>query len=152
MNALKSRSSLAVVVVMGMLIAVSAPLSAGQRGPSRTKMPRPSPESEKSSTGEVKQPAEKASRRTPFGKTKGVAKPNGPAPQAATSPYMEVEETGDTIVFKRRTPFGQQTWKKKRSELNPQEEKMLRAHQAKQSDDSAAAKPEPASAEASPSR
>jgi hypothetical protein len=152
MTALNSRSSLAVVVLMGVLIALSAPLAAEQRGPSRTKMPRRSSESQKSATSEMKQPAEKASRRTPFGETKGAAKPDDPAPRPATSPYMAVEEKGDVIVFKRRTPFGQQTWKKKRSELNPQEEKMLRAHQAKQPDDSTADKPEPASAEAATSR
>jgi len=47
---------------------------------------------------------------------------------------MQVEEKGDTIVFKRRTPFGVQAWTKKRSELTTEEQEMLRDHQAKQAE------------------
>jgi hypothetical protein len=157
MTALNSRLSLVVVALAGMIV-VSTPLSAAQKGPSRTKMPPLSAEQAASSKDKAGQPPSKENRRTPFGETKSVAKAADKVAPPATSPFIEVEEKGDTIIFQRRTPFGRQTWSKKRSELTPQEEEMMRAHKAGPSADatgSAAdavkAKTEPASPEAATS-
>ncbi|MDA1312031.1 MAG: hypothetical protein O2968_01735 [Acidobacteria bacterium] len=153
MNALNSRWSLAAAVLVAM-IAVSTPLAAAQKGPSRTKMPPLSAEQQAASKDKAKQVPKKETQRTPFGETKRVPTTADTAPAAATSPYIEVEEKGDTIVFQRRSPFGLQTWRKKRSELTPEDEEMLRAHQAKQSadsaPDSAKLKTKPAAPEAAP--
>jgi len=162
MTALNRRWTLVVVVLAGMIV-VSTPLSAAQKGPSRTKMPPLSAEQAASSKAKAEQPpssppSSKEVRRTPFGETKSVAKAADKVAPPATSPFIEVEEKGDTIIFQRRTPFGRQTWSKKRSELTPQEEEMMRAHKAGPSADatgSAAdavkAKTEPASPEAATS-
>ena len=157
MTALNSRWSL-VVVVLASMIVVSTPLSAAQKGPSRAKLPPLSAEQAASSKAKAEQPPSKETRRTPFGETKSVAKAADKVAPPATSPFIEVEEKGDTIIFQRRTPFGRQTWSKKRSELTPQEEEMLRAHQARQSADTTGsagdgvkAKTEPASPEAATS-
>ena len=91
----------------------------------------------------------KKTTRTPFGRSKSASgkKPKPAAP--ATTPFMQVEEKGDSVTFKRRTPFGVQAWTKKRSELTPEEQKMLRNHQAKQAD-SQPTKSSPTSAETTP--
>ena len=49
-----------------------------------------------------------------------------------SKPIVEIEEKGDTIVFKHHTPFGLRTWTKNRSLLTPKEQELLRAHQARQ--------------------
>ena len=107
------------------------PLHAEQRGPSRSKPPAASADKEKTSTETAKETHGEGDRRTPFGRTKAPEKRAETASSPSSSPFVEVEEKGDTVVFKRRTPFGGQTWKKKRSELTPQEQEMLKVHQAK---------------------
>lgn len=79
------------------------------------------------------------------GATKVVETPFGPSLRAATpekskedaekrrreavaSPLLKIEESGDTVTFRRRTPFGDQVWKKKRSELTDLEKEMIAAH------------------------
>lgn len=79
------------------------------------------------------------------GATKVVQTPFGPSLRAATpeqskeaaekrhreavaSPLLKIEESGDTVTFRRRTPFGDQVWKKKRSELTDVEKEMIAAH------------------------
>lgn len=73
---------------------------------------------------------QKAGRKlaqTPFGTSDyGDAEPPDEEPETlATSPHVEVEEKGDTIIFKRKTPFGNQVWKKKRAELTAEERQLL---------------------------
>ena len=119
-------------------------LCAEQRGPNRSKPPAASAESKKTSGEEAKKSAVQGGRRTPFGWKKAAEKAEETPPPPASSSFVEVEEQGDTIVFKRRTPFGRQSWRKKRSDLTPQEQEMLKVHRAKQSEDKAAAETEPA--------
>ncbi len=62
-------------------------------------------------------------KQTPFGLMK-----QGPAKKSAepdVGRFVEVEEQGDTIIFRRRTPFGQQVWKRQREQLSEVEKKML---------------------------
>lgn len=83
-------------------------------------------------SSEAKDSSAEKTKRTPFGRSKATSekKPKSSAP--ATTPFMQVEEKGDSITFKRRSPFGVQAWTKKRSELTDEEQEMLQAHQAKQ--------------------
>jgi len=139
---------LALVLSVAYCVAVSVgtgSLHAEQRGPSRSKPPAASVDKEKASTEKAKETHGDGDRRTPFGRTKSPEKRTETASSPSSSPFVEVEEKGDKIVFKRRTPFGGQTWKKKRSELTPQEQEMLKVHQAKVSDKKTAETPPSAS-------
>src|SRR5262249_47783083 len=71
-------------------------------------------------------------------KTKVVQTPFGPSVRAEdgrgtarrgprVDPLLKIEENGDTVTFKRRTPFGEQVWSKKRSELTDLEKEMIEA-------------------------
>ncbi|HYM13023.1 MAG TPA: hypothetical protein VEU62_19950 [Bryobacterales bacterium] len=90
--------------------------------------------------------ASDAAPKSATGATKVVQTPFGPSLRAATpddsreeaekrhqeavaSPLLKIEESGDTVTFRRRTPFGDQVWKKKRSELTDLEKEMIAAHQ-----------------------
>ena len=74
------------------------------------------------------------------GKTKVVQTPFGPSWRAADAdakgpkrrvvkddPTLKIEESGDTVTFKRQTPFGEQVWRRKRSELSDIEKEMIAA-------------------------
>ena len=64
--------------------------------------------------------------QTPFGQTK-----RGPAKKTADADvglFVEVEEQGETIIFRRSTPFGKQVWKRQRAKLSEVEKKMLERH------------------------
>ena len=66
-------------------------------------------------------------KQTPFGLMK-----RGPAKKPAepdVGRFVEVEEQGDTIIFRRSTPFGKQVWKRQRGQLSDVEKKMLQRQQ-----------------------
>ena len=66
-------------------------------------------------------------KQTPFGQMK-----QGPAkklPEPDMGRFVEVEEQGDTIIFRRSTPFGKQVWKRQRGQLSDVEKKMLQRQQ-----------------------
>ena len=66
-------------------------------------------------------------KQTPFGQMK-----QGPAKKSAepdVGRFVEVEEQGDTIIFRRSTPFGKQVWKRQRAQLSDVEKKMLQRQQ-----------------------
>ncbi len=68
--------------------------------------------------------------QTPFGPTlRGDAEEvkRQPVRTLKDDPMVTVEESGDTVTFKRRTPFGEQVWRKKRSELNEAEKETIAA-------------------------
>lgn len=66
---------------------------------------------------------------TPFGLTTRAASNEKAAPRRtlAQDPQVKFEESGDTITFRRQTPFGEQVWRRKRSELNDAEKELLAA-------------------------
>jgi hypothetical protein len=70
--------------------------------------------------------------QTPFGPTLRAA-PDGNAPAPASpglladDPMLKIEESGDTVIFRRRTPFGDQVWRRKRSELSDMEREAVEA-------------------------
>ena len=69
--------------------------------------------------------------KTPFGTSVRAADPEPPVTHTlADDPMVRVEEKGDTFTFRRKTPFGDQVWKKKRAELNPEEQSLIAARKA----------------------
>ena len=71
--------------------------------------------------------------QTPFGSTlrapgSDQAPAAAPNPRAlADDPMMKVEMNGDTVVFRRQTPFGDQVWRRKRGELTEAEKLLVEA-------------------------
>ena len=71
--------------------------------------------------------------QTPFGSTlraPGSDQPPAAAPNPralADDPMMKVEMNGDTVVFRRQTPFGDQVWRRKRGELTEAEKLLVEA-------------------------
>lgn len=108
-------------------------LFAVQRDGDTSETARSSSESDQQSS-ETKDSSAKKTKRTPFGRSKSTREEEPKSSPPVTTPFMQVEEKGDSVVFRRRTPFGVQAWTKKRSELTAEEQKMLRDHQAKQAE------------------
>jgi hypothetical protein len=82
-------------------------------------------------------------KQTPFGPV--AATPEQPRPRAdfAADPFVSAEERGEMVIFRRKTPFGSQVWKKKKSALTAEEQALLARGrpQAPQSQPPAAAAP-----------
>ena len=121
---------LGMMLLAGLLCTASV---VGEQREGSSNTARSSSESDKPSS-EAKQPSSQKTKRTPFGRSKSNSEQKPKPDPPATTPFMQVEEKGDSIVFKRRTPFGIQAWTKKRSEMTPEEQEMLRDHQAKQAE------------------
>ena len=64
-------------------------------------------------------------KQTPFGPAKVVAEPRKPLSLLADR-MLTAEQQGDTVVFRRKTPFGVQIWKKRLTELDAVERQLLR--------------------------
>jgi len=116
----------------------TASLFAAQAGETRDKTAKTAktakPVAEKSSK-DADDASSLETKRTPFGRSKSSSEKKPEVSAPVTTPFMEVEEKGDDIVFKRRTPFGPQSWTKKRSDLTSEEQEMLRAHQSKRAEE-----------------
>ena len=117
------------LIVLGVLLSVPS-VTAEQRERTRSNSSASAAKSEKQSP-EADQSSSKKTQGSVFERLQQLfkeAKESG----RQSKPHVEVEEKGDTIVFKHHTPFGIRTWTKKRAQLTSQEQKFLRAHQAKQ--------------------
>lgn len=128
MTASRHVGKLLLIVLAGLLSVPS--VTAEQRERTRENASASASKSEKQSP-EAKQSSSKKTQGSVFERLQQLfkeAKESG----RQSKPHVEVEEKGDTIVFKHRTPFGLRTWTKKRAQLTSQEQKFLRAHQAKQ--------------------
>lgn len=134
-------------VVLVVLFCTSASFAVQREG-ATSDAARSSSDSEQQSS-EAKDSSAKNAKRTPFGRSKSTSEKKPKASPPATTPFMQVEEKGDSIVFKRKTPFGVQAWTKKRSELTADEQGMLRDHQAKQAK-TEPSRPSASSAKAAP--
>jgi hypothetical protein len=64
-------------------------------------------------------------KQTPFGPAKVTPAEPLPAAELSDDPFIWAEEKGDLVVFRRKTPFGAQVWKKKKSELTADEQAIL---------------------------
>jgi len=66
--------------------------------------------------------------QTPFGPAVRQQKTEtAPAKRGPDLSLLRAEEKGDTITFRRKTPFGDSVWTRKRSELSPIEKDILAA-------------------------
>ena len=72
---------------------------------------------------------DKKTVQTPFGPT--VRQAGTEAPRPPDFSMVRVEEKGDTITFRRRTPFGDSVWTRQRGELTPLEREILAARDPK---------------------
>jgi len=76
-------------------------------------------------------PAKKETVQTPFGPAVRQT-PAEPAPQRRPDlSAIRVEEKGDTFTFRRKTPFGESVWTRKRSELTAFDREVLAARDAR---------------------
>ena len=150
MTASKHGGKLVLIVLAGLLSAPS--VSAEQREQTRAKTSASSSKSEKKSS-EAKESSSKETNRTRDERSQSSAMSRAlkllREAKRDPGPAIQVEEKGDTIIFNRPSPFGIMTWTKKRSELTPKEQEILRAHQAKQAQDEPDEQQEP-SAETAP--
>ncbi len=70
---------------------------------------------------------------TPFGPAvpqEAAKSTEAPAKKAPDASLVKAEEKGDTITFRRKTPFGESVWTRKRQELSAQEKEILAAQPA----------------------
>ena len=70
-------------------------------------------------------------RQTPFGVVKWEDKPVTAAPMADNTNPVVITDLGDSIRFSWKTPFGVQTWVRKKTELTDDEKAMIQREQDK---------------------
>lgn len=102
---------------------------------------------DKVSTSPKPREGKEQTRATPFGRVRQDANPQ-PAPKPekpSETGLVSAEAKGDSVIFRRKTPFGNQVWTRKRSELNEDEKEIL-ANQSIAAKKAAEAKSKPASA------
>lgn len=66
-------------------------------------------------------------RQTPFGLVKMEDKPAPVVVDAEVGRGIKVDDLGDRVHFERATPFGQQSWTKKKTELTDEEKAFMAA-------------------------
>lgn len=69
-------------------------------------------------------PAQKT-KQTPFGPVEATSEQPPPAADLSSDSFVSAEEKGEMVIFRRKTPFGSQVWKKKKSELTADEQALL---------------------------
>jgi hypothetical protein len=67
----------------------------------------------------------KPTKQTPFGPVEATSEQPPPRADFAADPFVSAEERGEMVIFRRKTPFGSQVWKKKKSELTSEEKALL---------------------------
>jgi hypothetical protein len=60
-------------------------------------------------------------RETPFGPMKFPVKTEAPARETPADAFLKITEEGDSLRFRRQSPFGMTEWVRKKSELNETE-------------------------------
>ena len=136
MTVLKYGGKLGLILLAGLLS--TPPVTAQQRehppantSESSSQSGKQSSEAKESSSRTVKRASDERSQSSALSSVLKLLKEAERDP----GPAIQIEERGDTIIFKRPTPFGLMTWTKKRSELTPKEQEILRAHQVRQAQD-----------------
>jgi hypothetical protein len=74
--------------------------------------------------GEIFAQTKKETVQTPFGPAVRQTKPQ-PAKRAPDTSLVKAEVKGDAVTFRRKTPFGDSVWTRKKSELTPFEREVL---------------------------
>jgi hypothetical protein len=69
--------------------------------------------------------ASQKTKQTPFGPVEATSEQPQPAANLSSDPFVSVEEQGEMVIFRRKTPFGSQVWKKKKSALTDDERALL---------------------------
>ena len=134
------------LIVLAGLLSVPS-VTAEHRDRTRENTSTSSSKSEKQSS-EAKESSSKKTQGSAFDRLQKLFKEAKEAGRSS-KPFVEVEEKGDTIVFKHRTPFGLRTWTRKRSLLTPKEQEILRTYKPRQAQDEPDEQQEP-SEEAAP--
>ena len=91
--------------------------------------------------------------QTPFGPAvvqEDAKQPDSSAKKTPDPSLVKAEAKGDTITFRRKTPFGESVWTRKRSDLTAYEKEILAAQPARTKNETAAAKDQPAAAKSQP--
>ena len=70
-------------------------------------------------------------RQTPFGVVRWEDKPVVATPMADNTNPVVINDLGDSVRFSWKTPFGVQTWVRKKTELTDDEKAMMRREQDK---------------------
>lgn len=83
------------------------------------------PAEEKTTAKKKGESAKGETTQTPFGPAKGTPSEPLPESELSSDPFVSAEEKGDLVIFRRKTPFGAQVWKKKKSELTADERAIL---------------------------
>jgi hypothetical protein len=101
-----------------------APASAGKSSKA-AKPSKPGKRTAQTPNKTTGQKAGKNTKQTPFGPVEATPEQPAPAASLAADPFVSAEEQGELVIFRRQTPFGSQVWKKKKSELNADEQALL---------------------------
>jgi type IV secretory pathway VirB10-like protein len=112
------------------LLAMSLGVAGAETGKDRKPAKRPT-HAKPASAPKKAAKSDHEMKQTPFGPVE--AKPAEPPPtmELSDDPMLKAEELGDLVIFRRKTPFGYQTWKKKKTELTADERKLLARDQEK---------------------
>jgi hypothetical protein len=93
-------------------------------GKSEAAAPSEKPAKPAKSAKPVEPPAENT-KQTPFGPVEAKPEELPPAADLSSDAYVSAEEKGEVVIFRRKTPFGSQVWKKKKTELTADEQALL---------------------------
>lgn len=115
-----------VVAVLAIGLAGAAFAETEKDGKTAAK-PESSASESKAARAEKTKPAQPAAktRQTPFGPVKATSEKPRPSSGLAADPFVSAKQEGDVVIFSRKTPFGDQVWRKKKSELSDEEQALL---------------------------
>jgi hypothetical protein len=138
-------------VTKPILIVLLALGLAGAAAAETEKAAKPAKQETAAKPAKKSETAETETRQTPFGPAKVLPPDPNPAPSRELSddPFVSAEEKGELVIFRRKTPFGAQVWKKKKSELTAAEQAIL-ARGPQPEEQQPAAKPKAASKKRAP--
>ena len=108
--------------IFAALLAVS--LSAADTGP-KTESPAEKPEPAAKAAAKQSDRGAREVKQTPFGPVEAKPTEAPPRQDLTMDSMVSAREEGDVVIFRRKTPFGNQVWKKKKSELTAEERKLL---------------------------
>jgi hypothetical protein len=132
----KTLAWLVCVVCIGPLATTGASRAEVQgKAEKKQEAAKPAAKAEREASGPTKQ--------TPFGPVKAKAEEPPPAQKLSDDTLISAEEQGEIVVFRRKTPFGDQVWKRKKSELSDEERELLaRRHPGSQEPETAPGGPD----------
>ncbi|MBI1354890.1 MAG: hypothetical protein GC160_11130 [Acidobacteria bacterium] len=105
-----TKTLLILTLMLGPLVAAAPPTDADKKAPAAQ--------------------AEGETVQTPFGPVKKHAPEPRPQPTKRAAPTVDVQVANGVATFRRQTPFGVQSWKRKMTELSPAEKQLLEESQA----------------------